>query len=461
MAWRVPRMARAKSGAFKARKAIPADVRNDYAALYGRRREELFRAPPDCTPSQAKALHAAWLEDVENRIETLRAKKRGEGHDLTQRDALALAGEWYRWLVGQHEDNPGSQRAIPAPLPGQPDAQHVTDNWAAAQWAVVDELEAAVGGPPLAIDWTAPEARKAWQPILADRAQADQFLTGKGELLTPAARDTFLDAVLSEFLTATSLLSRRAGGDYSEDQHLKQLPEYRRNGSGSGTSVSGAAPRAGLARSSKGSKGPTAMQLFTDYIAAVKSAEGTITTRRVVFTTLDKHLAASANSHSGRSFDALSDEDAQRWIASLITNERSAGTVKRTWINSLKAVGRWAVQQYLIERNPFEHCSVRVPRQVRNRETRAFRTDEMRLILNACNAITHSRPVPVIAARRWVPWICAYTGARGGEIMQLRGQDVIERDGIKTLLLTPDAGPLKTRQARVVPVHEHLIEQGF
>ena len=66
-----------------------------------------------------------------------------------------------------------------------------------------------------------------------------------------------------------------------------------------------------------------------------------------------------------------------------------------------------------------------------------------------------------MAARRWVPWICAYSGARAGEITQLRHQDVIERDGIKALRITPDAGSVKTREARTVPIHEHIIEQGF
>ncbi|MEY9463866.1 site-specific integrase [Bradyrhizobium ottawaense] len=33
------------------------------------------------------------------------------------------------------------------------------------------------------------------------------------------------------------------------------------------------------------------------------------------------------------------------------------------------------------------------------------------------------------AARRWVPWLCAYTGARVNEITQLRACDVIEKAG--------------------------------
>jgi hypothetical protein len=51
----------------------------------------------------------AWLEEVETRIETLRAKQRGEGHDLTQRQAHELGGEWYRWFTGPHEENPGKR----------------------------------------------------------------------------------------------------------------------------------------------------------------------------------------------------------------------------------------------------------------------------------------------------------------------------------------------------------------
>jgi hypothetical protein len=39
--------------------------------------------------------------------------------------------------------------------------------------------------------------------------------------------------------------------------------------------------------------------------------------------------------------------------------------------------------------------------------------------------------------------------------------DVIERDGIHAIKISPEAGTTKTGTARVVPVHEHLIEQDF
>jgi integrase len=48
-----------------------------------------------------------------------------------------------------------------------------------------------------------------------------------------------------------------------------------------------------------------------------------------------------------------------------------------------------------------------------------------------------------------------------GEITQLRAEDVFQQDGVNALRITPEAGTVKTRQTRVVALHEHLVEQGF
>lgn len=63
---------------------------------------------------------------------------------------------------------------------------------------------------------------------------------------------------------------------------------------------------------------------------------------------------------------------------------------------------------------------------------------------------------------RWVPWICAYTGARVSEICQLRVQDVIKRDGTWIIRITGEAGSIKNENSeRLVPVHEALLREGF
>ena len=72
----------------------------------------------------------------------------------------------------------------------------------------------------------------------------------------------------------------------------------------------------------------------------------------------------------------------------------------RFYIASLKAVGRWAVKQRHVTRNPFEGCSIVVPRKLQNRETRAFTNAEVQTVLSAASLIIPQNPAQ--AARRWV-----------------------------------------------------------
>jgi integrase len=65
------------------------------------------------------------------------------------------------------------------------------------------------------------------------------------------------------------------------------------------------------------------------------------------------------------------------------------------------------------------------------------------------------------AAKRWCPWLAAYTGALMGELRQLRGSDVFRQDGVWAIKISPEAGTVKSRKPRTVPLHEHLIKQKF
>jgi integrase len=160
-----------------------------------------------------------------------------------------------------------------------------------------------------------------------------------------------------------------------------------------------------------------------------------------------------------RSASALMNEEAKAWLRGLITAERSALTVRDTWKVAARTVFSWAVEQQLISRNPFADVKITVPRRNVVRETKAFTDDEIKLILKAASDV--SARTPSEATKRWVPWLCAYTGARVGEITQLRGIDVISQDGIPAIRITPAAGTQKARTPRTVPLHAHLVEQGF
>ena len=197
-----------------------------------------------------------------------------------------------------------------------------------------------------------------------------------------------------------------------------------------------------------------------------KPAAGTVENWRYM-------LRALNDDFEGRSAGSIQPEEAEAWLLKCVTansptdakarkRTRTAQTVKNTTARAVNTVLRWAVSKKHLPRNPFEHAAdaLTVSKRPRLRETQAFTPEERRIILSAASAIKTFRRRDD-AARRWVPWLCAYTGARVGEITQLRRADVIKRDGIDALKITPEAGTVKNAQARVVPLHQHLIAQGF
>jgi integrase len=144
----------------------------------------------------------------------------------------------------------------------------------------------------------------------------------------------------------------------------------------------------------------------------------------------------------------------------LVTDERTAFTVANVWLSASKAVFNWAVEQQLITANPFAIVKVTKQRRTRERSGKTFTAEEAAIILSACQQMTVLK-TPMDRAKRWVPLLCAYTGARAGEMTQLRGEDVQKQGETYFAQLKPSAGTIKGGQARTVPLHEHLIELGF
>ena len=101
MALRMVALGRAADGRWFARKGIPEDVRDEYARLYGFKREAHLKLPAGTPRHEAKTSLGEWEAEIETRIATPRAKKNGEGQPLTRLNAIALAGRWYTWFVGQ------------------------------------------------------------------------------------------------------------------------------------------------------------------------------------------------------------------------------------------------------------------------------------------------------------------------------------------------------------------------
>jgi hypothetical protein len=209
---------RQKSGGYAARKAIPKDIREEYARLYGMSWEEKLTIPPGTPPHEAKARHGEWLAEIETRIGALRAAKNGQGQPLTRRNAHALAGRWYTWFIGKHESdlrtasywNSRSDHLVWDVIhPHAPDEYH-SDTKADPEW-----------------EWKAhPDVRTAVRPVIGEEAKTASFLLQEGIALTPEASNLFLDAVEDNLLAAYSRLEGMARGDYGPDSLVDRFPEY-------------------------------------------------------------------------------------------------------------------------------------------------------------------------------------------------------------------------------------------
>jgi len=119
----------------------------------------------------------------------------------------------------------------------------------------------------------------------------------------------------------------------------------------------------------------------------------------------------------------ITEDAARSWVAGLVSERRSARTVREDWLAASRSVFSWAARHKHVRKNAFADIKVDVPRQAPNRETKAFKPDEVLVILRA--ALDYKQPRTARErARRWAMWLCAYSGARSGEITQLRGIDV-------------------------------------
>src|SRR5690606_27872915 len=108
----------------------------------------------------------------------------------------------------------------------------------------------------------------------------------------------------------------------------------------------------------------------------------------------------------------------------------SAKTIKDSYLAGLKSVLAWAVDNRKLSNNPAEGITVKAARKVRVRDPWFSQEETKGLLGQALKAERgHKEPLQRFEARRWVPWLCAYTGARVGEMIQLRKQDVRQIGG--------------------------------
>jgi integrase len=131
----------------------------------------------------------------------------------------------------------------------------------------------------------------------------------------------------------------------------------------------------------------------------------------------------------GGGAEGITEDAARAWVHGLISAGRTAGTVREIWLSASRRVFSWGREHKRIRHNPFAEVRVDAPRKVQTREDgKSFTDEEARTILKA--SLAYDRPAtPTQRTRRWVPWLCAYSGARPGEITQAAPRQPNDRAG--------------------------------
>lgn len=381
-------------------------------------------------PSEAKtrqALAAAYLETI------WEALRDDAPVHLTHRQATALAGELYR-VWADSEDRGRSVAMVHTPGVGwAPDTESHEEQ--EAQWAAVTEMWARVGG-----DGEAKKLEKTLGPIV------DRLLLTKGiRRVDSESRALLLTAFWMSLRDAFAARQRNAGGDYSLDPKAARFPEWQ-------------APAEAPKEKPRREASKNALTgLVEDWWKEAKRAGRKQSTYESYRNSMARLVTFLKHNTASR----VTPEDIVRFKDYRVQNGVSPKTVKDSDLAGMKTVFGWAVVNRRLPNNPAEGITIKVGKS-RKLRSKGFYDSEAIAILKHAREFMPGREAPKLAAaKRWVPWLCAFTGGRVGEMIQIRKEDLWREGKLWVLHVTPEAGPVKTDEARDVVLHRQVIEEGF
>ncbi len=269
----------------------------------------------------------------------------------------------------------------------------------------------------------------------------DRLLLSKGiSAVTSGSRQLLLRAFCSALRDAFEVRKRMAQSDYSTDPKAQRFPDW-------------VAPEEGSRQRPLVSIKGLVDEWWQEAQAAGR-AISTYESYRRTFRQFAKFLGHDDASRV-RPEDVIAFKDRR------LRDGVNAKTVGDSDIAALRSVFQWAVDNRRLSVNPADKVRVKRPRPVQTRQ-KGFTAEEASAILASSARYENPREHrKTAAAKRWIPWLCAYTGARVGELVQLRKADVRSENGTWIVTITPEAGTVKDKKVREVVLHDHLVEQGF
>ncbi|MGY3449781.1 phage integrase [Bradyrhizobium sp. USDA 4353] len=409
------------------RKRIPSDVQAILAKLPKEQR------PPNWYKDQIsislktadRAAAKAKCPEVAAEVERTMAALRVGPKPLSVKQISALSGELYRAFADGLEDDP----VVGADL------------WLRAAQKIEraqkgeEGLVAAIG-----IHRSPEDRRRASLEQLLGKL-TDTFLARRGIHTDSESRWKLIQRASVDLPAAAKKLSQNADGDFTPDEYAKRFPRYedQQPKAASGRSLTALVEAWHKAAPDRGVKDRDAKRIKQRFEKLIEFLE---------------------HDDAGR----VTKQDIIRWRDHRLANKISIKTINDSDITSFSNVFSWGAERGWLSANPTERTSIKTKRNTAEVREKYFLPEEAATILQTAAAIVGSeRESPkTTAAKRWVPWLCAYSGARVAEMIQLRKQDVRKDPAVGWVIrLTPEAGSIKNNKFCDVPVHQHLIDTGF
>lgn len=385
------------------------------------------RDPSEIKDRQASA--SSYLEKV------FKALRTNAPISLSHRNAVALSGDIYQ--AWSSDLDKGKQTAV----------EHTAEGWVRVDHIDMSEIEAGyeaairyVDDLEKADDREALE--KAFGPII-DKLLLERGIANIDAQSRSMVHREFLKALRDGF----KVRKRMAGSDYSVDPNSERFSTW--------SSEDDVQPSPSI--SLRGLLDGWWKEAQTRGLS-----ESTYDSYRKAVFTLGDFLGHDDASR-------VTEEDVLRFKEHLSnsvnarTNKRlNAKTIKDSYLAGLRSVFGWAVDNSKLDGNPASDVTVKVGKKARLRDT-WFSGGEVEAILSAASKVQPGKKEPWQrhGMKRWVPWLCAYSGARVGEMVQLRKKDICH-DGERWIItITPEAVTVKTKERRDVPLHPHLVDLGF
>ena len=335
---------------------------------------------------------------------------------LTQREVQALAGIAYQVFVEAFDAEPGSP-----------------DRWLKV---LRDNANAFVGEGVIRI-----ASKNERIAIAIERrfgAIVDGVLTKQVLQVDQPTRLKIIRATAGALDQAAEVNLRKADGDYRPDPEAGRFPEWKSEAKDR-VSISGL------------------FDLWRREHEQIGGAPSSVRRWNPVVQSFIEHVGHD----DARRVTLL---DAIGWKDKLMAaGEVTAATFKKSNRAALSTIFKVGVSRALLPDNPFSKLEAKAPKKRRERG-KGFTNEEANAILSAAllaPTAVGKTPKRTRAALRWIPWLCAYSGARVNEIAQLHKRSVYEIEGVPCYVITPEDGTVKDGDLRFVPIHPHLIEQGF